>query len=411
MDAAASRTMIRRAIVIAALGYFIDVFDLQTFAVLRVPSLTELGVAPERMAQMGGSILSQQMVGVLLGGLLWGYLGDRFGRLKAMYGSILIYSLATLLCATVHDPAVYGAYRFLAGLGLAGETGAAVTLIAEMMPARSRGWGIMIVGGIGLAGPVGAVCISWLLPWRETYVAAGVFGLLLLILRKTLAEPLMFTRRMDDSVKHGSWALLVNRRSLFVLLCCLAMGAPLIYGFSIMNFFSAEFSTDALRAGEPFVQKYALLAFYSGSVLGDFASGALTQYLGSRRKTIAAFLLWGIVVCVGFLLGAPMLKLSTTQFYAAYFLIGTTVGYWVLMTTVAAEHFGTNIRATTAIVVTNTVRGLTVPLVFILQALKPFEGITLAAAIIGLAVYPVALLALRGLKETHGLDLDYLETA
>ncbi len=403
--------LIRRAIIIGALGYFIDVFDIQLFAVLRTASLTDLGVPADRLARVAGIILNVQTLGLLAGGLLWGWLGDRLGRLKAMYGSILIYSVSTLLCSVVHDPVVYGVYRFLAGFGLAGETGAAVTLVAELMPAASRGWGVMLIGGIGFAGPIGAVGLGWLLPWRRAYVAAGVAGLIVFTLRKTLSESATFTQTRDSGVKRGSWSLLAKKGPLLKLLFCFLIGGPLLYGFNVINFFSTEWSRIVLRPDEVFVQKYALLAFYCGSVLGDFASGALTQLWRSRRKTITVFLVWGMVTSSAFLFGAPLVRLSSAQFYGAYFLMGLSVGYWVLMTTVAAEQFGTNIRATTSIVVTNLVRGFTIPIVFAFQALQPALGIDHSALAIGILIYPVSLFALWRLKETHGIDLHYVEDA
>ncbi len=401
--------LIRRAIVIGALGYFIDVFDIQLFAVLRVSSLTELGVSPERLPIIAGYILNAQMAGMILGGFLWGWLGDRFGRLRALYGSILIYSIGTLLCSIVHDPVTYGAYRFLSGFGLAGETGAAVTLVAELMPARSRALGIMILAGFAFLGPAAAVAISWLLDWRITYVIAGVMGLLLLVLRKALSEPLLFAKFADQPVMRGSLKLLAKRRPALALLWCLLAGVPLTYSWNLINFFSAEFGHSMLREGAVFSPKLPLIAFYLGTACGDVVSGAMTQILGSRRKTIAIFLIFGWGLISGVLIVGPIVKLSAPMFYGIYFLIGISGGFWVLITTVAAEHFGTNIRATTSIVVTNLVRGFTIPLVFILQALKPHTGIDGAAVWIALAIYPIALFALTRLDETHGRDLDYLE--
>jgi MFS family permease len=406
---ATSTKLIRRAIIIGALGYFIDVFDIQLFAVLRVSSLTDLGVTPDRLPIVAGYILNVQMLGMILGGFLWGWLGDRFGRLRALYGSILIYSIGTLLCAIVHDPVTYGFYRFFTGFGLAGETGAAVTLVAELMPAGKRVWGIIILAGFAFFGPAVAVGISWLLDWRTTYIVAGVMGLLLLVLRKSLSEPLLFSKLADRDSKLGSWALLAKRKPAITLLYCLLMGAPLSYGWNFLNFFSTEIGHTMLIDSQSFNPKLSMIAFYLGTAFGDGISGALTQFWGSRRKAIGTFLLLGWAISSSLLIGGPIVKLSTSLFYTAYFLIGISGGFWILMTTVAAEHFGTNIRATTSIVVTNLVRGFTIPLIFSLQMLKPMTGIDNGAVLIAMVIYPVALLALSRLKETHGTDLDYLE--
>jgi len=196
--------LIRRAIIVCALGYFIDIFDIQLFSVLRVASLTDLGVAKDQLAKIGGQILSLQMIGMILGAFLWGWLGDGFGRLKALYGSILVYSLGTFACSFVGTTELYGAARFVTGLGLAGETGGAITLIMELMSCKERGWGAMIVGGFGAFGPAGAVLVSSFFPWRMTYIVAGIMGLALLVLRLRLIEPQLF-------IKHA-----VNKKTRFV---------------------------------------------------------------------------------------------------------------------------------------------------------------------------------------------------
>jgi MFS family permease len=196
---------VRRAIIIGSLGYFIDLFDIQLFAVLRLPSLTEIGVSSDQLATVGGQILNAQMAGMILGAFLWGWLGDRFGRLKAIYGSILIYSIGTLACGFVHDSFTYGLMRFVTGFGLAGETGAAITLVSEMMIPQKRGWGVTIVGAIAFLGPAVAVLISWFVPWRETYIIASLMGFALFILRRNLLEPTLFQK--TDLIKNGRGSL------------------------------------------------------------------------------------------------------------------------------------------------------------------------------------------------------------
>ncbi|MDX2027866.1 MAG: MFS transporter [Alphaproteobacteria bacterium] len=405
----AKTSSLTRTIIICALGYFIDVFDIQLFAVLRVPSLTEMGVTAERLPVISGYILNAQMLGMITGAFLWGWLGDRFGRLKALYGSILIYSLGTLACSLAQTPLDYGILRFVTGFGLAGETGAAITLIAEMMSPQKRGWGITLVAGIGFLGPVAAVLISWFVEWRTTYVIAGILGLALLILRMNLTEPALFQKISRSLDTRGSLKILMQPKQALLFIYCLLMGLPLMYSWSLLNFFSMEFSKATLAPDQAFNQKLCLLIFYIGTSLGDFISGAISQIWKSRRKTLALLFVIGAVVGLGFLILGPSAQYTTTAFYIIYFILGIVGGGWVLMATVFSEHFGTNIRATTSITLTNLVRGCTIPMLFAFEWLRGIMSITHAAIVIGAVFYALAFLALSQLKETHGLDLDYVE--
>jgi len=398
-----------RAIIVCALGYFIDVFDIQLFPVLRAASLADLGVPAERLASVGGDILSIQMLGMVLGAFLWGWLGDKLGRLKALYGSIIVYSIGTLACSLVQDPFTYGALRFFAGFGLAGETGAAITLIAEMMPKEKRGWGIVIISSIGFLGPACAVLVSLFFPWRQTYIAAGFLGLAILVLRMRLIEPALFEKTSRSGALRGSLRLLFQRRQGLIFVCCFLIGFPFAYLWNLLNFFSLEFSHVVLREGESFNQKICLFLFYVGTSCGDVLSGSLSQIWRSRRKAIATVFLFGATLAGAYLALGPQIKLTATAFYATYFALGLAGGGWILYCTIAAEHFGTNIRASVSIIVVNLVRGFAIPMIFVLQLLRQSMDITNAALIIGFTIYAFAFLALSRLRETHGLDLDYVE--
>ena len=400
-----------RTILVCALGYFIDVFDINLFAVLRGPSLTQMGVTADQLAVVGGNILNAQMFGMILGAFLWGWIGDRFGRLKAMYGSIIFYSIGTFACAFVSDVIMYGWLRFLTGFGLAGETGAAITLVAEIMSPAKRLWGITTVAGIGMLGPIAAIIIAWYTPWRSTYMIAGALGIAILLLRLRLGESEMFRSLEHASVKRGSLSLFCRPEQLKTVAWCLLLGLPQTYFWFLLNFFSAELSKAVLQAGQVLNPKLVFLCFYSGTACGDLMSGMTSQIWQSRRKTLAAFMAAGGAVSLAYLLIGSQLKLSLPTFYFIYFVIGCSGGCWVLMTTLFAEHFGTNVRATAAIVLTNLVRGLSIPLIFSFQALQQSMSITSAAALIGIVSLIASLVALIRLRETHGTNLEYLETA
>jgi len=403
-------TNLRRAIVVCALGYFIDVFDIQLFGVLRVPSLTEMGVPADRLATIGGYILNAQMIGMVLGAFLWGFLGDRLGRLKALYGSILIYSVGTFACGFVHDPMTYGILRVGTGFGLAGETGAALTLIAEMMPALKRTWGLITVAGIGFLGPVAAILISWVTPWRETYMVAGVLGIIILALRIRLGEPHLFTNLVQKNVLRGSWGLLLQKPQMLTMTKCVLIGLPLTYGWFLLNFFSAEIAHAVLLPEATFNQKVCMIFFFLGTACGDVLSAFASHFWQSRRRTLALFYAIGSIASLATLVVGAKIGLPTWLFYSLYFAIGIAAGAWVVINTMFLENFGTNIRATASIVLINFVRGASIPILVVFQTLRQTLGTTEAAVLIGCVVYTVGFWALKHSRETHGLDLDYVET-
>jgi hypothetical protein len=278
------------------------------------------------------------------------------------------------------------------------------------MSAQKRGWGVMLVAGIGFLGPVFAVLIAWLLPWRATYIVAGLLGLVILILRMRLIEPALFEKTKSPELLRGSLRLIFRRHRGFIFACCIVAGLPFTFSWNLLNFFSPELSHAVLREGEIFNQKSCLLLFYLGTSCGDFLSGAATQFWRSRRKAMLAVFLTGAAGAGFYLLLGPLIRLSAAGFYATYFVLGLAAGGgWALFSMIAAEQFGTNIRATTAILVINLVRGFSIPMLFVFQGLRHVLSITDAAAVIGAVLYGFAVLALFRLRETHGLDLDYLE--
>lgn len=405
------RAKIRRAIFICALGYFIDIFDIQLFAVLRVPSLTDMGVTPDQLSIIGGYILNAQMAGMIAGAFLWGWLGDRLGRIKALYGSILIYSIGTLACSFINDPIAYGICRFITGFGLAGETGTAVTLVSELMSPAKRAWGVTIVGGIGAFGPFFAILLSYVLDWRSTYIMAGLMGLGLLVLRLNMTEPAVFQKVHQTESMRGSLRLFLQKRTARVFLYCLAIGIPVTYAVNLLNFYSLEISHYILKPGETFSQKTCMLLFYVGIGMGNVACGTVSQLWQSRRKTFITFLSIGAVMTGIYLLACPVVKITAEGMYIFNFLLGVTLTDLVLVTLITAEQFGTDIRATSTALVTNALRACVIPMVFTLQLLNGVVGLTAACAIIGAFMYVATFWSILHLKETHGVELDYIENA
>lgn len=394
------------AILVAALGYFVDIYDLILFSVIRVPSLTALGLHGDALLESGVLLLNMQMAGMLVGGIAWGVMGDRRGRLSVLFGSILLYSLANIANAFVQDVPTYAALRFIAGIGLAGELGAGITLVSEILPREVRGYGTTIVASVGVMGAVVAVLVGDYFDWRVAYAVGGVMGLALLILRIGVFESGLFEGVKQTTVSRGNFLTLFAgagraRRYLSVVL----VGLPIWYVVGILITFAPELGA-AVGVSPPPRAARAVLFAYLGLTAGDLASGLLSQYLGSRKRALAIFI--GLTAGGVLLYFAPFSK-TLPVFYAICGGLGFATGYWAVFVTVASEQFGTNLRATATTTAPNFVRGAVVPVTLLFQALREPLGLAGSGLAVGALTLAIALMALAGLEETFGRDLDFVE--
>ena len=402
---AANSKNVRLIIIVAALGYFVDIYDLILFSVIRVKSLKGLGVPDSDLLEVGTMLINSQMFGMLIGGLLWGILGDKRGRISVLFGSILLYSLANLANGFVTSVPAYAIIRFIAGIGLAGELGAGITLVTETMSKENRGYGTMIVAGVGLLGAVAAALVGEHYAWETTYIIGGVMGLLLLGLRVGLAESGMFKNLKDDGISRGNIFMLFNDGPRFrKYLSCILIGIPLWFVVGVLVTFSPEFGKE-LNATEPLSAGKGIMWCY-GIALGDIVAGFMAQMLRSRKKVMLTFLILTAISVVVYLNAEGM---TAQQFIWLALFLGFSSGYWATFVTIASEQFGTNLRATVTTTVPNFVRGSLVLATFSFTALKGSMGIINSAMTVGFVSIAIALIALYQLKETFGKDLDYIE--
>jgi hypothetical protein len=407
------RSVFTLTVLVAALGYFVDIFDLLLFGILRKQSLLALGVPDEQTLAIGVLLHNTQVWGLVIGGVLWGILGDKRGRLSVLFGSIALYSVANIANAYVgvlgpHAIAGYAVCRFVAGLGLAGELGAAITLVGETLPKEVRGYGTAIVAGVGVSGAVVANLVGKYLTWKASYLVGGVLGLALLGLRIGVAESGMFAHVHASEVTRGDFFSLFTSKHRFMrFLRCILVGIPLWFGVGILMFYAPEFA-KALGVTGPITAGDAIAWCYSGLVIGDVGSGFLSQWMGSRRKALALFLAMTLTGILAYLF---LRGLSPAQFYVLCFFNGIAYGYWAVFVTVSSEQFGTNLRATVTTSVPNFVRWSVSPmsLAFLWLAKTQGLGVVTAALMVGLPVVALGFWALAGLEETHGRDLDFLE--
>lgn len=393
-------------VTVAALGYFVDVYDLILFGVVRTPSLKSLGLSEAEVLRQGLRLFDFQMGGMLLGGILWGVLGDRRGRKSVLFGSILLYSSANLLNGFISDLNLYALLRFLAGIGLAGELGAGVTLVNETLPKEKRGYGSLIIAGVGAMGGVAAATVGGLTDWRTAYIIGGCMGLALLLLRVGTYESALFHHTAKSNARRGDFlSLFTNRRRFFLYLNCILIGIPIWYVVGVLILFSPELAKavgvpGTVRSGQ------AILYGYVGLSLGDIACGLLSQWLRSRKKAIYAFIAVTAAIIVPYLTWPGF---TPAQYELMCLALGFFAGYWAMFITMSSEQFGTNLRATVTTTVPNFVRGAVIPITWGFRGLADAVGLAHSALLVGGICVVLAFFATSRLAESFGKDLNFLE--
>lgn len=393
-------------VLVSALGYFVDIYDLILFGIVRVASLTELGVKGDELIKTGVYLLNMQMAGMLIGGIVWGIWGDKKGRLSVLFGSIFLYSAANFANAFVTSVDMYALLRFIAGVGLAGELGAAITLVSEVMPKETRGYGTALVATIGVSGAIGAAIVGDLFSWQTAYIIGGLLGLILLLMRIKMYESGMFKSLQTSNVGRGKFLKLFTSRDRFLrYLYCILIGLPIWYVVGILITFSPEFG-KVIGVREPISAGKSIMFTYLGLIFGDFASGFLSQLMKSRKKVVGIFI---FLTSIFMLIYLFITGLTIFLFYTLCVLMGFSIGYWAVFVTTASEQFGTNLRSTVTTTVPNFIRGSVVPITLVFDALRNSMGMIYSALIVGVVSVLIALYALFYLKETYGTDLNFLE--
>jgi MFS family permease len=399
-------------VVVAALGYFVDIYDLLLFGIVRIPSLQSLGID---LKEAGTLIQDWQVFGLVLGGVLWGVLGDKKGRLSVLFGSIIIYSSANIACGflpQIHFMDKLDAYaylRFIAGIGLAGELGAGITLVAESLPKELRAIGTSIVAGFGLLGAVVAnFTVELSKDWTTSYFIGGILGFLLLIFRIGVNESVIYKKILQSgTVAKGNFFSLFtdwNRFSRYIR--CIGIGLPTWFCIGIFALLANEFAKP-LGITEDLIPGRAIMWAYIGISVGDLGSGFISQWLQSRKKAIFWMMIFTILGVLLLLFGGVKTA-NMYYFYCVWLGLGT--GYWAMFVTVGAEQFGTNIRSTATTTIPNMVRGMLIPMNFIFHSLAAHWNHELTAVVVlGAFVFAIGLFCTLSIGETHGKNLDFIE--
>ena len=403
-----SSSVLSFAVLVAALGYFVDIYDLLLFSIIRVESLTSLGLTPEQITASGENIIMWQMAGLMIGGILWGVLGDKKGRLSVLFGSIIIYSLANIANGFVQTTDQYAMIRFIAGIGLAGELGAGITLVSELTPKEKRGLATSFVAGIGLTGAVAAFIMKQNFDWRTCYFIGGGLGLMLLLLRISVAESGMFQQVKTSGIKRGNFFMLFNNAERFKrYFFSIMIGLPTWFVIGILVTFSKEFG-EKFGIKERIDSGKAIMYAYAAIAIGDILIGFISQWLRSRKK--ALFLFYGITILFMVLYFTTLWNGTAENMYWICAGMGFGTGFWAIFVTMGAEQFGTNLRATAATTIPNMVRGMLT--VMILPLFKLFRGNTdyvTGGWLTGIVVMVIAIISAFFIKETFNRDLNFNE--
>ncbi|MEI8099634.1 MAG: MFS transporter [Sediminibacterium sp.] len=396
-------------VIVGALGFFVDVYDLLLFSIVRKPSLESLHLSADQVLSKGELIISVQMIGLMVGGVFWGIMGDKKGRLSVLFGSILLYSLANIANGMVQTVGQYTLMRFIAGVGLAGELGASITLVSEMLPKEKRGIGATIIASVGVFGAVSAFFVYQAFQdWRLCYYIGGGMGLLLLLLRANVIESGMFDVVKKTAVVRGNFLMLFNNKERMMrYVKGVVIGLPVWYVIGILITFSDKFGTEfgiaGVNPGKAIMYQYVAIG------LGDLSAGLLSNYLKSRKKTLFIFLSILAVFIVLYFSQSSGWG-NTTSMYMICAGLGFGAGFSVLYITMSAEQFGTNLRASTAISIPNVVRGI-LPLIILLhKGLRSLTGNYVTGGwMTGIFIMLIAVIAAYHTKETFGRDLNFVE--
>ena len=400
------KMLFSKAVSIAAIGYFVDVYDLVLFGVVRISSLKDLGYGGDDLLKKGLMLINAQTAGLLLGGIIWGVLGDKVGRVRALFGSILLFSLATFANAFVRSLPFYIFYRFITGIGLAGELGIGVTLVVELLPTKLRGYGTTAIIVFGVLGAILASFVTDLFSWRTTYIVGGVLGLCLLVFRRRLSEsPIYFHSKKAVRTDVGLLSLLKTKEILLKYICCILVGIPSQFVPGILIAFSPELMSSR-NFDRPIKIGTAIVMSYAGTAVGALVSGVIAQRIRSRRKTIMGFIVFTMIAILSYLL-VPYQSIAI--FYLFCGLMGAGCGLWSVGVLVCAEQFGTNVRGTATTTISNFSRAGLLVLTVLFGIFTPLFGSTLVATILGICVMGVAFLGVSGLKETFNKNVDYQE--
>jgi MFS transporter, putative metabolite:H+ symporter len=408
-------------VLVAALGYFVDIYDLLMFSIIWKPSLTDLGITADRLGQVGENIIGIQMVGLLIGGIIWGTMGDKKGRLSVLFGSIVLYSVANILNGLVaHDTLLlfgtikilpetqYAIVRFIAGVGLAGELGAGITLVSELVSKEKRGIATSIVAGIGLTGAVVAYFVKMNFEnWRICYFIGGGLGFLLLLLRVSVFESGMFANAKNAAVKKGDILMFFKNKIRFrKYVCAILIGLPTWFVIGILLTFSPIFAKE-FGITEPIDSGKAIMFAYAAISIADVLAGMLSQWMKSRKKAMLVFYcLTALFIVLFFVTKGGG---SATNFYIIATGLGFATGFWAIFVTMGAEQFGTNLRATAATTIPNFVRGLLYGMIILCNTLRSNTDYVTGTWIAGIIIMAIAVTALYFTKETFGKDLNYVE--
>ena len=391
-------------VLVVALGYFIDAYDLLIFSAVRKVSLMDLGVAETDTLNIGISLLNFQLIGLMIGGVLWGILADKFGRKTILFSSILIYSISNIANSYISSVDMYYWLRFIAGIGLAGELGVGISLITENIAKERRTVSTTVVSFFGMLGAATGGWLGSVFHWQTCFLIGGFAGFLLLLLRLNVEESHMYLGIKDSKVKKGNILLILkNPKSLITYFFCTLAGSSsfLFIGMFIQS--TPEFGkifNISVTAG------VALVWYYVGASISEVIAGILSKLLKERKAPIYIFYAISLLAIVIFCVHTPS---SPRIYYIHCSLLGFGLGWWSMLITLSAELFGVNTRATAATSIPTFARAWNIPFTSVFKNNIPKLGILNSAFAVGVIVIALAIISATTIKETFENEANFIE--
>lgn len=391
-------------VLVVALGYYVDAYDLLVMSAVRKPSLLSLGVPESETLNIGLSLLNYQLVGLMIGGVMWGVIADKYGRKKALFGSILIYSFANIANGYINSVNMYYWLRIIAGFGLAGELGVGISLITENVAKERRTISTAIVSFFGMLGASTGGWFGSIFEWQNCFLIGGFAGLLLLLLRLKVEESVMFNEIKDKNVSKGNiWMIIKNPKTLLTYFFCTLAGAASIL-------FIGVFIQSTPELGKLFnlniTAGIALIWYYLGASVSEIIAGLLSKLLKERKAPIYIFYAISLLAITNFCVNVPN---SPYFFYLNCLFLGFGLGWWSQLITLSAELFGINVRATAATSIPTFARAWNIPFSNIFKQNIPNLGIVNSAFGIGVIVVSLAIISITMVKETFENDANFIE--
>jgi MFS family permease len=405
-DAADERA--HRALIAASLGWMLDAFDVLLFSMVLAALIPDLGLTKPQAGLLG----SITLLSGAAGGLLFGFVADRYGRTRALMGSVLLYSIFTGLCGFAQSLWQLAIFRLFLGFGMGGEWASGAALVSETWPAahRGRAFGFMQSSwaiGYGAAAAVTALVLPRF-GWRAVFFVGVLPALLTVWVQRRVEEPELWLarRRTHAAAPHAprqTFAIAFRPPLASITTALTLMNACALFGWWGLNAWVPAYLSLPTDQGGIGLSVYAtsglVIAMQVGMWFGYVTFGFVSDVFGRRRSYVLYLIAAAILLPLYGILRQPLVLLVLGPFVAFF---GT--GYYSGFGALTAELYPTVIRATAQGFTYNMGRIASAAAPFVVGSLAATRGFGVAFTVTG-SVFLLAATAWIWIPETHGREL------